>query len=115
MKEFLERKRVECYCYYGKDILYANSILQTSLKGQNHFIYVIKCFRKYCFVYDSSKLVVFRLRKKERVMNSWTGYQLTLKKEISPKKMIFKTFLNILTIIEVQIFIFILKIVLNML
>lgn len=115
MKEFLDRKEVESYCYQGKTILYDNSILQTNFKGQNHFIYLIKKFSKYCFIYDSAKLIVFRLRKRDKVLNSWTGYQLTLKRKIRLKRLVFKIFFNLLTLIEVQMFIFILKIVLNML
>lgn len=114
MKEYLRTKKIKSYCYIGKEILFDNSILQVTLKGQNHFIYLIKGFNKYCLIYDSSKLIVFRLRKKEKVVKSWTGYQLTLKTKVKLKNVFLRIISIFLTILIVQIFIFILKIVLNM-
>lgn len=115
MKEYLNAKKINSYCYKGKEVLFDNSILQTTLKGQNHFIYLIKDFNKYCLIYDSSKLIVFRLRKKEKIINGWTGYQLTLKTKIKAKKIFLRIISIFLTILVVQLFIFILKIVSNML
>ncbi len=115
MKEYLKERNVTCYAYYSKEFIYDNSIIQTIFKGQNHFIYLLKSFSRYYFIYDSSKLFVFRLVKKEKILDNFTGYQLTLKGKIKIKKLFLRFLSNFLTLIKVQIFIFILKILLNML
>lgn len=114
MKEYLKEKKIISYAYFSKEHIFDNSIIQTILKGQNHFIYLLKSFSSFYFVYDCSKLFVFRLVKKEKLHSCFTGYQLTLKGKIKLKKLFLKVFRNLLALIKVQIFIFILKIFLNM-
>ena len=112
MKEHFDKCNIDTYAYKSVELI-SNTIYQTYLGKDFHFIYLIDKGITKSLIYDPSKIFPFCFISNQKLKRKLTGYLFKIGAKISKKRLLKYIIIQLLKLISFILFIFVIKIIVS--